>query len=74
MKAIEVMKANYLSATCHQADEEVSISLSSGNTFLGDYQHHVSVTFDTESGSVIFRDDTGQIVDSKILLSLFTGE
>lgn len=71
MKAIEVMRANYLSATCHQADAEVSISLSSGSAFRGDYQHHISITFDTESGSVIFRDETGKIVDSKILLSLF---
>jgi hypothetical protein len=71
MKAIEVMKANYLSATCHQADAEVSISLSSGSTFRGDYQHHISMTFDTENNSVIFRDDNGKIVDARILLSLF---
>jgi hypothetical protein len=71
MEAIEVMKASYLSATCHQADAEVSISLSSGSAFRGDYRNHISMTFDTESGSVIFRDDTGKIVDAKILISLF---
>ena len=71
MKAIEVMKANYLSATCHQADAEVSISLSSGSAFRGDYRNHISMTFNTENGSVIFRDDNGKIVDAKILLSLF---
>ena len=71
MEAIEVMRSNYVSATCHQADAEVSIALSSGSTFRGDYQHHLSMTFDTQSGSVIFRDDNGKIVDAKILLSLF---
>lgn len=71
MKTIEIMRSNYVSATCHQADAEVSISLSSGSTFRGDYQHHISMTFNTENNSVIFRDDNGKIVDSKVLLSLF---
>ena len=71
MEVVEVMRSNYVSASCHQADAEVHIAFSSGSTFRGDYQHHLSMTFNTENGSVIFRDDNGKIVDAKILLSLF---
>lgn len=71
MEVVEVMRSNYVSASCHQADAEVHIAFSSGSAFRDDYRRHLSMTFNTENNSVVFRDDTGKIVDSKVLLSLF---
>lgn len=72
MNVIEVIRQNWVSAACHQADEQITLALSSGSTFRGDYQHHLTLSINTEDNSVVFRDETGKIVDSKILLSLFT--